>query len=100
MVWSAGSLPKRRRIVHAVRNFAMLLGPPALWLGEWVAGPSVALDADDVAQWPCTPGLLVKWVSFLGSLHWPVHGEDLGVGCISYVELLILHELWAGEVSP
>ena len=94
MVWSAGSLPKRRRIVHAVRNLAM---PPALWLGEWVAGPSVALVADDVAQWPYTPGLLVKWVSFLDSLHWPVRGGDLGVGGISCVELLILYELWAGE---
>ena len=97
MVWSAVSLPKRRRIVHAVRNLAMLRGPPALWHGKWVAGPSVALDADDVAQWPYTPGLLVKWVSFLGSLHWPVHGRDLGVGGISFVELLILYELWAGE---
>ena len=41
--------------------------------------------------------LLVKWVSFLGSLHWPAHGGDLGVGGVSYVELLILYELWAGE---
>ena len=44
--------------------------------------------------------LLVFWlsgVSFLGSSHWPVHGGDLGVGGISYVELLILHEPWAGE---
>ena len=64
MVWSAGSLPKRRRVVHAVRNFAMLPGPPALWLGEWAAAPSVALDADDVAQWPYTLGLLVKWGFF------------------------------------
>ena len=97
MVQSAGPLPERRRIVHAVRNLAVLLGPLALWLGGWFAGPSVALDADDVAQWPYTPGLLVKWVSFLGSLHWPVHGGDLGVGGISYVELLILFELLAGE---
>ena len=97
MVWSAGSLPKRRRIVHAVRNLAMLPGPPALWLGEWVAGPSVAIDAGDFAQWPYTPGLLVKWVAFLGSLHWPAGGLDLGVGGISYAELLILYELWAGE---
>ena len=59
MVWSAGSLPKRRRIVHAVRNLAMLPGPPAIWLGEWVAGPAVTIGADDVAQWPYTPGLLV-----------------------------------------
>ena len=34
---------------------------------------------------------------FLGSLHWPAGGLDLGVGGVSYVELLILYELWAGE---
>ena len=34
---------------------------------------------------------------FLGSLHWPARGADLGVGGISYVELLILYDLWAGE---
>ena len=28
------------------------------------------------------------------SLHWPVDGLALGVGGISYVELLILYELW------
>ena len=39
---------------------------------------------------PILPGLLVKWVSFLASLHWPAGGSDLGVGGISYVELLIL----------
>ena len=53
--------------------------------------------ADDVALWPYTTSLLVKWASFLCSLHWPSEGLDLGVGGISYVELLILYELWAGE---
>ena len=28
LVWSAGSLPKRRRLVHAVRDLALLPGPP------------------------------------------------------------------------
>ena len=97
MVWSAVSMPERRRLVHAVRDLALLPGPPAIWLGEWVAGPCVTIGADDVAQWPCTLGLLVKWVSFLGSLHWPALDGDLGVGGISYVELLLLYELWAGE---
>ena len=100
MVWSAGSLPKRRRLVHAVRNLALLPGPPAIWLGDWVAGPFVAVCDDDIAQRPYSPSLfffLIKWVSFLGSLHWPAHGGDLGVGGVSYVELLILYELWAGE---
>ena len=72
-------------------------GPPAVWLGEWVAGPAVTFGAEDVAQWPYTPGLLVKWVAFLGSLHWPAGSVDLGVGGISYDELLILYELWTGE---
>ena len=40
---------------------------------------------------------MVKWVSFLASLHWPAGGSDLGVGGISYLEFLILYELWAGE---
>ena len=97
MIWSAVALPKRRRIVHAVRNLAVLPGPPALWLGYWVVGPAVAIGADDVAQWPYSPGLFVKWVAFLGSLHWPAGGMDLGVGGISYVELFILYELFAGE---
>ena len=71
MVWSAGALLKRRRVVHAVRNLAMLPGPPAFWLRDWVAGPAVTVGVDDVARWPYTPGLLDKWVAFLGSLHWP-----------------------------
>ena len=33
----------------------------------------------------------------MDSLRWPVGGMDLGVGGISYVELLILYGLWAGE---
>ena len=36
-------------------------------------------------------------MAFLGTLHWPAGGLDLGVGGISYVELLILDELWVGE---
>ena len=96
-VWSAGALPKRRRLVHAVRDRAFLPGPPGIWDSDWVEVPASAICAEDTARWPYTPGLLVKWVSFLGSLHWPAGGLDLGVGGISCVELLILCELWAGE---
>ena len=74
LVWSAGGLPKRRRIV-----------------------PPVAVTAEDICLWPCSLGILVKLVTFLGSLHWPFAGADLGPGGISYVELLVLYELWAGE---
>ena len=97
LVWSAGTLPKRRRLVHAVRDRAFLPGPPGTWHSEWFQVPAAAICAEDIALSPYTPGLLVKWVSFLNSLHWPEGDLDLGVGGISFVELLILYELWAGE---
>ena len=50
-----------------------------------------------IELWPYSVSMLVKWVAFLYSLHWPQGGVDLGVGGVSYVELLILYELWACE---
>ena len=97
LVWSAGTLPKRLRLVHAVRDRAFLPGPPGLWDSDWVNILASAISAADIALWPYTPGPLVKWVSFLAGLHWPAGGSDLGVGVISNLELLILYELWAGE---
>ena len=97
LVWSAGGLPKRRRLVHAVGDRAFLPGPLGIWDSEWVTVPASAICAENIAQWPKTPGLLVKRVSFLGSLHWPADGFDLGDGGVSFVELLTLYELWAGE---
>ena len=76
--------------------FVTLLCFLVLRLSGLVSGLLV-LGADEIAQWPYTPGLLVKWVSLLGGLHWIVGRMDLGVGGVSYVELLILYELWAGE---
>ena len=75
----------------------MLPGPPGILDSEWINVPASAIGADDVANWPYTTGLLVDWVAFLGSPHWPAGGSDLVVGGISYVELLILYELWADE---
>ena len=58
LVWSAGALPLRRRLVHAVRDRAMLPGPPDIWDSEWINVPASAISADDIAQWPYT---LVFW---------------------------------------
>ena len=95
LVWSAGSAPKRRRV--AVRNRAFLPGPPDLWVGAWISVAATSISCRDIEVWPFSVGMLVKWVSFLSSLHWPAGGSDLGVGGVFYVELLILYELWAGE---
>ena len=64
LVWSAGGLPKRRRLVHAVRDRAFLPGPPVIWDSEWVTGPPSAICDEDIAHRPSTTGLL-EWVGFL-----------------------------------
>ena len=97
LVWSAGSLPKRKGVVDAVRNFAFLHGPACLWSGEWVSFGVSGITVEDVRVWPYSVSLLVKISAFLGTLHWPVAADDLGVGGVSFVEILILYELWAGE---
>ena len=98
LVWSAGGAPERRRVVHAVRDRAFLPGPAGIWDGEWGIVAATHVTGHDIELWPYSVSMLVKWAVFLYSLHWPQGGVDLGVGGVSYVELLILYELWAGEI--
>ena len=97
MVWSAGGRPKRRRPVEAVRDYATLPGPQRLWTGSWIRWPTIVISRDDLERWPFSSSALVKLAAFLSSLSWPGEVSDLGPGSISYVELLILCERWAGE---
>ena len=97
LVWSSGGAPKRRRVVHAVRDRAFLRGPAGIWDGGWGVVAVTHITCHDVELWPYSVSVLVKWVAFLKTLHWPQGGLDLGVGGISFEELLILYELWAGE---
>ena len=94
LVWSAGAPPKRRRLVHAVRNCSMLPRPAPTCVSGWVNVFPTAVSADDVNAWLCSVGM---WAAFLGTLHWPSAGADLGAGGVSYVESLVLYELWVGE---
>ena len=52
LVWSAGALTKRRKLVHAVRDRAFLPGPPGIWDSEWVYVPATAICAEDITHWP------------------------------------------------
>ena len=99
VVWATAVNPKRRRVEPVVRNFAWLPGPPGLWTARWFQMPGTCVDGADVAAWPFSVSLLVKVVFFFffGTLHWPCGVGDLGIGGVSYLELLILYELWAGE---
>ena len=82
----------------AVRDRAFLPGPPQdFGVLSVIRFLLLFFSSADVDLWPYTPGLLVQWASFLGSLHRPAGGLDLGVGGTSYVELLILYELLAAR---
>ena len=59
--------PKRRRLVHAVRDRAFLPGPPGIWDSQWVTVPASAICADDVAQWPLHSLVLL---AKMGGLSW------------------------------
>ena len=80
LVWSAGSLPKRPRVLHAVRDFAFLPGAVGIWDGDWVSFVVSGITAEDVRVWPYSVSLLVKVSAFLGTLHWPAGAVEFGIG--------------------
>ena len=49
LLWSAGGAPKRRRIVHAVRDRPFLPGPAGIWDGEWDVVAVSRITCRDVA---------------------------------------------------
>ena len=81
MVWSVGGAPQRRRVEHAVRDRAFLPGPAGIWGGEWGVVAATHITCHDIALWPHSFSMLVKFVAFLSTLRWPHGGADLGVWC-------------------
>ena len=55
------------------------------------------ITQDDVAVWPYSVDILLVFSSFLASLHWPQGNPDLGKFGISYFELLLMFEIFAGH---
>ena len=76
-VWSSGGPAKKRKVRVSAWEFARVL----LVFGG--TGPLVGLALRSVRMmlvfWPYSVGLLVKFCSFLSSLHWPSAVDDLGL---------------------
>ena len=98
LVWDQGSKPKvRRHDVRVTVDLASLPGPPGFLSSDWVQVCAGPITGADIAAWPYSVGILVRFSAFLGTLHWPSGSVDMGHFGISFLELLILFEQWSGH---
>ena len=78
LVWDQGSRPKVRKLAIRVNvDLASLPGPPGFLHSSWVQFHSGHITGSDIAAWPYSVGILVKFTSFLTTLHWPSGSADL-----------------------
>ena len=65
--------------------------------GHWNQVHGGHISGRDIAAWPYSVGILCRFTSFLCTLHWPPGSDDFGHLDVSFLELLILFEQWAGH---
>ena len=65
VVWSAAANPRRRKVEQGSGNLATLPGPAHLWISDWYQLPVACIGEGDMAAWPFSVGLLLKFVHFL-----------------------------------
>ena len=98
LVWDQGSWPEVRKLAIRVNvDLASLPGPPGFLNSDWVQIGAGPITRADISAWPYSVGILVRFTSFLGHLHWPSGSVDMGHFGVSFLELLILFEQWAGH---
>ena len=98
LVWDQGGRPKARKLAIRVNvDLASLPGPPVLLGGPWSHVNGGHISGADVAAWPYNVGILFRFTFFLNTLQWPPGSDDFGQFGVSFLELLILFEQWAGH---
>ena len=95
MVWDKGGIIKTRAPpFRLIVDHATLPGPPGLLSSTWCTLYPLPITQDDVAVWPKSVNTLLVFSSFLASLHWPQSAPELGKFGISYLELLLMFEVF------
>ena len=98
MVWDKGGIVKTRApSFRLIVDNATLPGPPGFLSSTWCTLYPLPITQEDVAVWPCSVNIILVFSSFLASLHWPQGNPDLGKFGISYFELLLMFEIFAGH---
>ena len=101
LVWDQGSKPKDRKHAIGVNvDLASLPGPPGFFGGPWIHVHGGHISGADIAAWPYSVGILIRFTSFLDTMHWPSGSVDMGHFGVSFLELLILFEQRAGHRLP
>ena len=98
LVWDQGGRKKARRTDIRVNiDLASSPGPP-FFLGEpWIKVSGSSTSGADIAVWPDSVGILCKFTAFFETLHFPMCSDDTGHFGVSFLELLVLFEQWAGH---
>ena len=93
-----GSRRKQPKIDIRV-NVDLASLPWAAWIRKRALGSGswFFFAGADVAVWPKSVSMLCKFTTFWGTLHWPAGAEDMEHFGISFLELLIFFEQWAGH---
>ena len=76
--------------IRVTVDVASLPGPSGFFNSSWVHVDSGRITGADVAAWPYSVGILIRFTSFLNTLHWPSGASDFGHFGVSLLELLIL----------
>ncbi len=98
MVWDKGGIVKTRASsFRLIVDHATLLGPPGFLSSTWCTLYLLPITQEGVAVWPYSVNILLVFSSFLASLHWPQGNPDFGKIGISYFELLLMFEIFAGH---
>ena len=78
LVWDQGSRPKVRKLhIRVDVDLASLPGPPGFLNSSWQVDAGHITDSD-IAAWPHSVCILVKFTSFRNTLHWPSGSVDFG----------------------
>ena len=85
LVWDQVSRPKVRKLaIRVTVDLASLPGPPGFLNSSWVQVDAGHITADDIAAWPYSVGILIRFTSFLSTLQWPSGASDFGHFGVSF----------------
>ena len=97
MVWDQGGLVNLRASLRIIVDHATLPGPPGFLDSTWCTLYPHPITREDIAVWPYSVNILLKFSSFLASLHWRQGDTGLGKFGISCFELLLMFEIYVGH---